>query len=63
MLPPLLNEFGFLANKELADQVMEGMYEAPPNKCPYTIEFSKKSKILEAKKSGKVKLEMTPEQN
>ena len=41
MLPPLVNDFGFSANKKYADQVMEDTYEAPVGTCPYAIEFLK----------------------
>ena len=64
MLPPLVDEFGFLANKEFAEQVMEETYKAPPNACPYAIEVMKELKMSDAiKQSNKVTLEVTPEEN
>lgn len=48
ILPPLVNEFRFLENKEFVDQVMKGTYEAPPNICPYAIEVLKELKMLDA---------------
>ena len=64
MTQPLLNDFGYLANREYAEQVMQGTYEAPEGTCPYAIEFIKALKMPESiRDAKKITLEVTPEEN
>ena len=39
MMEPLLSDFGYLANEDNAQKVIDGEYVPPEGTCPYAVEF------------------------
>lgn len=45
MMTPLLNDFGYLANEEFAQQVIDGIYEIPVGMNEFVTDFIKSLKM------------------
>ena len=64
MTEPLLSYFGYLANKKVAQEVLNGTYVPPPNSPKYVVEFLATLVMLEAmRKLGPVDLLISQSDN
>ena len=64
MTETLLSDFGYLANEENTQKVLDGEYVPPEGTCPYAIEFIETLKMPDSIRNlGSVNLEVTAKQN